>query len=104
VPRSQGLSWRYSRRSSLIKRYRGSFALALAAYNSGTDSATAWWKRVGAEGLDVLSEEISIQETRGYVKRVLRTYGVYRWLYAHEVQGLAIAIAPANAPTSAGAP
>jgi soluble lytic murein transglycosylase len=80
--------------ASLIKRYRGSIALALGAYNSGPDSANAWWKRVGAEGLDVLGEEISIQETRGYVKRVLRTYGIYRWLYDRELPGLAIAIAP----------
>jgi hypothetical protein len=33
---------------------------------------------------DVFAEEVGNQETRGYVKRVLRTYGIYRWLYAGE--------------------
>ena len=84
--------------ASLIKRYDGNTALALAAYNAGTDAATAWWKRVGQDGLDVLGEEISIQETRGYVKRVLRTYGIYRWLYDGELPALPLSIA-AGKPT-----
>jgi len=36
--------------------------------------------------LDEWIEEIPISETRGYVKRVLRTYNTYRLLYAREVQ------------------
>jgi soluble lytic murein transglycosylase-like protein len=43
----------------------------------------------------VLGEEIPIQETRGYVKRVLRTYGVYRWLYRGETPALPLAVTPA---------
>jgi soluble lytic murein transglycosylase len=31
--------------------------------------------------LDEFVEEIPIQETRGYVKRVLRSYAAYRLLY-----------------------
>jgi hypothetical protein len=25
---------------------------------------------------------ITVRETRGYVKRVLKTFGIYRWIYA----------------------
>ena len=78
--------------ASLIKRYQGSVALALAAYNAGTDAASAWQKHLSHEGLDVLAEEISIQETRGYVKRVLRTYGIYQWLYKGELPAMPISL------------
>jgi soluble lytic murein transglycosylase len=78
--------------ASLLRHYDGSLALALAGYNAGGDAADAWRKRVGHEGLDILAEEISIQETRGYVKRVLRTYGIYRWFYRGEVPGLPLAV------------
>ena len=32
--------------------------------------------------MDVFAEELTIRETRRYVKRVLKTYGIYRWLYS----------------------
>jgi soluble lytic murein transglycosylase len=56
--------------------------LALAAYNAGDQVALTWWKRHQGEPFDVFSEEITIKETRGYVKRVLKTFGIYRWIYA----------------------
>jgi soluble lytic murein transglycosylase len=40
---------------------------------------------MGARGgldLDEFVEEIPVEETRGYVKRVLRSYAAYRLLYA----------------------
>ncbi len=67
----------------LLKRY-GSPALALAAYNAGDTPVRRWLQLRGTLALDEFVEEIPIQETRGYVKRVLRSYGAYRYLYASE--------------------
>jgi soluble lytic murein transglycosylase len=74
----------------MSKRYKGHLALTLAAYNAGMDVAATWWKRHAKDGLDVLAEDMTIQETRGYVKRVLRTFGIYRWLYADKPPELAV--------------
>ncbi len=74
--------------ASLLARYGGNKALALAAYNAGSDVADVWRKRHEKDGLDVLAEEITIEETRGYVKRVLRTFGVYHALYRGELPAL----------------
>jgi soluble lytic murein transglycosylase len=64
----------------LLRRYR-SEALALAAYNAGDAPVRRWLKARGSLPLDAFVEEIPIQETRGYVKRVLRSYAAYRFLY-----------------------
>jgi soluble lytic murein transglycosylase len=68
----------------LMKRFGGSAPLALAAYNAGEGNARAWWRSRGALPLDEFVEEIPIQETRGYVKRVLRSYSAYRMLYGRD--------------------
>jgi soluble lytic murein transglycosylase len=66
---------------SLIRRFDGSVALALAAYNAGGGAVSRWLgERRGVE-LDEFVEEIPIEETRGYVKRVLRSFAAYRLLY-----------------------
>jgi soluble lytic murein transglycosylase len=65
-----------------MRRFAGNLGLALASYNAGEDVASAWWKKLGGQEFAVFAEEMTIQETRGYVQRVLRTYGIYRWLYA----------------------
>ncbi|MBD3335555.1 MAG: transglycosylase SLT domain-containing protein, partial [Candidatus Eisenbacteria bacterium] len=53
---------------------------ALAAYNAGPGNARRWREEGGA--LDLYIERIGYRETRGYVKRVLRDYEVYRSLCA----------------------
>jgi soluble lytic murein transglycosylase len=68
----------------LIKRFGGSAPLALAAYNAGEGNARAWWRSRASLPLDEFVEEIPIQETRGYVKRVLRSYAAYRMLYGRD--------------------
>jgi soluble lytic murein transglycosylase len=65
----------------LLRRYDGSEALALAAYNAGDVPVKSWLRQRGALALDAFVEEIPVQETRGYVKRVLRSYAAYRLLY-----------------------
>jgi soluble lytic murein transglycosylase len=65
----------------LLRRYNGSEALALAAYNAGDGPVKTWLHARGSLPLDAFVEEIPVQETRGYVKRVLRSYAAYRFLY-----------------------
>jgi soluble lytic murein transglycosylase len=57
--------------------------LALAAYNGGPGVAK---KLIGsrAKDFDRWVEDIRIKETRNYVKRVMGTWGIYRWLYDRE--------------------
>jgi len=64
----------------LLRTFDGSAPLALAAYNAGA-AAVGRWKAAGPGlALDELVEEIPYDETRGYVKRVLRSYAAYRIL------------------------
>jgi soluble lytic murein transglycosylase len=64
----------------LLRAHQGSTAEALAAYNAG-DGAVRRWRQGGRElALDEWIEEIPFDETRGYVKRVLRSYASYRLL------------------------
>jgi soluble lytic murein transglycosylase len=65
----------------LLRRYAGSEPLALAAYNVGDAPVRRWLEQRGKLPLDAFVEEIPVQETRGYVKRVLRSYAAYRFLY-----------------------
>jgi soluble lytic murein transglycosylase len=65
----------------LIRRFDGSVALALAAYNAGGGAVRRWLEQRQGLELDEFVEEIPVEETRGYVKRVLRSYAAYRLLY-----------------------
>ena len=69
---------------SLLKRYKGHKGLSLAAYNASVRVGNIWWKRHEKDEFDVFAEELTIRETRHYVKRVLTTYGIYRWLYGKQ--------------------
>lgn len=64
----------------LLARYGRQPALALAAYNAGGGALARWMEARGGLELDEFVEEIPIDETRGYVKRVLRTFAAYRLL------------------------
>ncbi len=66
---------------SLYKRYNAMLPIALAAYNAGEPSANSWVEANTGKPLDVFVENISVQETRDYVRRVSQTHGIYRWLY-----------------------
>ncbi len=66
----------------LLARYGRQPALALAAYNAGGGAVGRWLEARGELELDEFVEEIPIDETRGYVKRVLRTFAAYRLLSA----------------------
>ncbi len=65
----------------LVRQFDGSVALALAAYNAGGGAVNRWLEQRRGLELDEFVEEIPVEETRGYVKRVLRSYAAYRLLY-----------------------
>ncbi|HYG67962.1 MAG TPA: lytic transglycosylase domain-containing protein, partial [Anaeromyxobacteraceae bacterium] len=65
----------------LLRQFDGSVALALAAYNAGGGAVSRWLGQRGDRDLDEFVEEIPIEETRGYVKRVLRSFAAYQLLY-----------------------
>jgi soluble lytic murein transglycosylase len=65
----------------LIRRFDGSVALALAAYNAGGGAVSRWLEQRRGLDIDEFVEDIPVEETRGYVKRVLRSYAAYRLLY-----------------------
>jgi soluble lytic murein transglycosylase len=65
----------------LVRRFDGSVPLALAAYNAGAGAVGRWMEARRGLELDEFVEEIPVEETRGYVKRVMRSYAAYRLLY-----------------------
>lgn len=79
----------------LIDRYKGSYILAIAAYNAGESRVKRWIKRNGdprtleIDPVDWI-ERISIKETRNYVQRVLENIIVYRYLLGADSQMLNI--------------
>lgn len=66
---------------SLLKRWKGNPALASASYNAGPGAVARWLRDRGDLELDEFVEEIPIEETRNYVKRVLTSFSAYRLTY-----------------------
>jgi len=83
---------------SLVKKYGGNRAPALAAYNAGAFNVDRWLQANAGRPLDEWVEEIPIAETRGYVKRVLRSYNTYNLLYRRgvPVQRVVANVAPSR--------
>ena len=65
------------RRTLLRTRTSG---LAAAAYNAGPMNVSRWLGNTKG-AFDEFVEQIHFSETRGYVKRVLRSYAAYQYLY-----------------------
>ena len=64
----------------LLARFDGNAAAAIGSYNAGPE-AVARWQPGGGAPEDVWVEQIPYDQTRGYVKRVLRSLHVYQVLY-----------------------
>ncbi len=70
----------------LLARYSGQMPLAVAAYNAGEHRVDGWLTRARrqAQGapiaLDRFVEEIPIDQTRNYVRRVMAFYARYEYL------------------------
>ncbi len=68
--------------AELLKRFDGSYILAVAAYNAGPTNVKKWLNTIGNPLKDVdpvdWIERIPFGETRNYVQRVLENLHVYR--------------------------
>ena len=53
----------------------------VAAYNGGEGSVNKWIKNFNNDDYDEFIEDIPYDETRNYVKKVFRTYQMYRKIY-----------------------
>ncbi len=79
----------------LLQRFEGNVALALASYNAGEGAVNRWRSARPETELDRWVEEIPLSETRGYVKRVLRSWNTYRLLGGRPLPGVVKTTAPA---------
>ena len=73
--------------ATLLARYGGNAPRAIAGYNAGEEAVDRWLGDMPAVTLadeDTFVEEIPFQETRDYVKKVWRSYSVYRRLYPED--------------------
>lgn len=61
----------------LLDQFHGNEIYAVASYNAGPRAVTSWVARNGRRDADEFVELIPYQETRLYVKRVLRSYREY---------------------------
>lgn len=66
---------------SLLARFDGRLSAAVASYNAGPGAVAGWLRENGALSDDEWVEAIPYAQTRGYVRRVLRSVQVYRALY-----------------------
>jgi soluble lytic murein transglycosylase-like protein/predicted negative regulator of RcsB-dependent stress response len=68
--------------AELGTRFNGRMSAAIGSYNAGPNKVSSWLR--GADGRledDVWVEDIPYDQTRGYVKRVLRSLHVYKVFY-----------------------
>jgi len=67
--------------AELMDRFDGRRSAAIASYNAGPRVVAEWLEEPTAAADDVWVEAIPYDQTRGYVKRVLRSFHAYRVLY-----------------------
>jgi soluble lytic murein transglycosylase-like protein/TolA-binding protein len=65
----------------LLDKFDNKPVLVIAAYNWGETNLRKWMSDSPPVDLDIFIETIPVQETRRYVKKVLRSYAVYYSLY-----------------------
>ena len=65
----------------LINQFQGNIIYAVAAYNAGPKAVQRWLLKHGNRPTDEFVELIGYRETRGYVKRVVGSYRIYRTLF-----------------------
>jgi len=71
--------------ADLLKKYEGNMYYALAAYNAGPHRVDRWRRIYTTEDDDLFMENIEFQQTRVYVRTVMRYYWTY-YLLLHPQQ------------------
>jgi soluble lytic murein transglycosylase len=61
----------------LLNRYNGNLLHALAAYNAGPERVDVWVKQWNTVAAPEFVEMIPFEETRNYVKSIVRNYAFY---------------------------
>jgi soluble lytic murein transglycosylase len=90
--------------AGLASSFHNQYALVPPAYNAGPGAVARWLKERGHEPLDVWVENIPYDETRGYTRRVLQSYGVYHWLASNEMLHLPLEPTGGRRSTAGSAP
>ena len=75
---------------SLLKSFSGHTPFAVGGYNAGPNAINRWRAERPGMPLDAWVEEVPIAETRGYIKRVLRSYNTYQLLYGRPAKVSAV--------------
>ena len=66
----------------LSKRFKSELIYTAGSYNAGPHNMIKWIKRWKGEPIDVFVEQIPFNETKNYVKRVYRSYKLYKQIYS----------------------
>ena len=74
----------------LLNEFQGNIIYAVAAYNAGPQAVKRWIGQNGHRDPDEFIELIGYRETRGYVKRVLGSYRIYRTLFGDVCRGVSL--------------
>ena len=83
----------------LVRKFDGNAPFAVGSYNAGAGAVNRWRAERKGLPLDAWVEEVPIAETRGYIKRVLRSYNTYQLLYGRPAKVPAVKSAGLS-PTS----
>ncbi len=67
----------------MLDRYNNDIPLALASYNAGPNRVAEILQHIHYKGFDDFVEQLPIEETKNYVKKILRSYGAYKALYGY---------------------
>lgn len=67
---------------SLAERFKSELIHTAGSYNAGPHNMIKWINRWRGESIDAFVEQIPFSETREYVKRVYRSYKLYKQIYS----------------------
>jgi soluble lytic murein transglycosylase len=70
--------------NNLNQEFAGNKILVVAAYNGGIGNVKGWLQKDQWSGEHGTVEQIPFEETREYIKRVLKAYSRYRFLYLEQ--------------------
>lgn len=72
----------------LLEQFQGNVSYAVASYNAGPQAVSSWVAKHGTREPDEFVELIPYQETRLYVKRVVRSYREYQRVHGPQPGGV----------------